>query len=92
MVQCGYPDIQATTAECRGGAVRPQTLQLKRGKRYELRVSAPVRVKPGQGQPLPTDLTVTPDESLCFFATVDTLQLLAATTSDAIAWLREVLE
>lgn len=66
-----------------------QDVPLVVGRRYELRCSAVVYVRPGQGsQPLPNDIQVLPEAPLTFTADVNGLSV-AAGSADAFVWIRE---
>lgn len=70
------------------GAVS-QSFTLQADRRYELRVSAPVRVTIGQADPSVADLLIVPTgDPLLFVADVGTITLTNATGTDAFVYLR----
>lgn len=71
-------------------AGRPRQVTLVYGARYELRVSAPVALRAGAGAAVDVrrDITVDENNPLYFTADVVSVSLIAASTSDAVAWFR----
>lgn len=90
-----FPNITVdVTADLPAAATRPQSVTLQQGARYELRCSAPVAVRAGAGAVVDVrrDLIVEADTPLLFTADAVSLSLIAASTSDAVAWLRRCPE
>ncbi len=91
MSRCVFPRLTPSrySIPASGGAAGFKVIVVP-GVEYELRCSAPVRIRMSGGPTDVLDLRVEALAPLLFFCDVKTFTCAAATATDAVVWLREV--